>query len=244
MSGEQSCHVGKRLRNKADAPRPPTPLSTSTTASLREHAHSSAKVGLKPRHKKHPWGLDRTPVPRGPLQSSYLWKRCPQGSFLAACMESQQMAQSSLLTASSSGVATANLGEKKSRTITERSWQGSVSAPCADTEHHLHTDITSNSTVTAESHSTWKLHPPKPCNHVLLFRDHQRTRNLYTETDCVVTQRPLLMMTWANISGHIRGVKTPQRAKLLPWTQKGCLLISNLSGLVQPQDAKWTPQWG
>lgn len=46
-----------------------------------------------------------------PLQPAhtYLWKRWPQGSFRADCMESQQMAQSSLFTASSSGVATANL---------------------------------------------------------------------------------------------------------------------------------------
>lgn len=56
------------------------------------------------------------PCPSIPSLSSlhtYLWKRWPQGSLRADCMESQQMAQSSLFTASSSGVATANLQRKK-----------------------------------------------------------------------------------------------------------------------------------
>lgn len=43
----------------------------------------------------------------------YLWKRWPQGSLRAVNMESQQMAQSSSLAASSSAVATANLQKSK-----------------------------------------------------------------------------------------------------------------------------------
>lgn len=54
-------------------------------------------------------------VPLSPAPATYLWKRWPQGSLRADCMESQQMAQSSLLTASSSGVATANLQRTRKR---------------------------------------------------------------------------------------------------------------------------------
>ena len=42
-------------------------------------------------------------------EKPYLWKRWPQGNFLAAAIESQQIAQSSLFLISSSSVAKGNL---------------------------------------------------------------------------------------------------------------------------------------
>lgn len=69
-------------------------------------------------------------VPLPPAPATYLWKRWPQGSLRADCMESQQMAQSSLLTASSSGVATANLRRKRKR---QKSWLPHLStASCVE----------------------------------------------------------------------------------------------------------------
>lgn len=49
------------------------------------------------------------------LVIAHLWKRCPQGSLRAVVIESQQIAQSSLLANSSSGVATANLHNTRRR---------------------------------------------------------------------------------------------------------------------------------
>lgn len=199
LSGEQSCRVGKRLRNKADTPRPPTWLSTSTLASLRERAHSSAKVGLKPRHKKHPRGLDRTPVPCGPCQAPTCGKDVhravsSQPAWSPSRWRSHRYWQPAPLELPLQTCKEKNGNHRRGHLAESLSIPQILSITCV-------TDFTFLAAHLQRNHVHHEISTHGNHDNHALSRDHQTAGNQYTETDCVVTRRPSLVMTWAHISG-------------------------------------------
>ena len=183
LSGEQSCRVGKRLRNKADTPRPPTWLSTSTLASLRERAHSSAKVGLKPRHKKHPRGLDRTPVPCGPCQAPTCGKDVHRAVSSQPAWSPSRWRSHRYWQPAPLELPLQTCKEKNGNH--RRGHLAGISVNPTNTEHHLrHRFHLSSSTLTEESCSPWNLHPRKPWQPCSLQRSSNSRKPIHRNRLC------------------------------------------------------------
>ena len=83
---------------------------------------------------------------------------------------------------------------KKAKTITEGTWQGSLSIPQTLSITCI-TDFTFLAAHLQRNHVHHEISTHGNHDNHALSRDHQTAGNQYTETNCVVRQRPSLVMT-------------------------------------------------
>lgn len=152
-----------------------------------------------------------------------MWKRWPQGSFRAACMESQQMAQSSLLTASSSGVATANL--RTTECARRNQFHSVHHAPLYGQEVSCSSRERRQELFHQHSYRGPSNKLPSKIVHLLSFMAYQRASEGFIGRNSVLTMTPVSddfrKHFWAKRS------EDPQRAKQSPRAQRGSPLISH-----------------